>query len=303
MISLKQSKKSTPSRLIKMLGDKSHPKFKIKSNSPEQENQIVEQCKATDPEINISSNGFSLRSPDVNKTPRATGENGTPYETVLETQTSTLFVAVTPQTTEQGIQARRLSFDEYSPNKKVKMAQKNPNLYEKPDELEYTVSSSALKCNSSRKRVRSQQQVMGDSAENILKKLGATTQKKQGHGSHYHWTHRRAHSVGGSQTSDNLDPATAAANYQQLFDFDDPINRLVSQKKIDNVTVNGKVVPDSQTGLAEFIQYKANFLNKQLFIQKTVDLRSNRMPTVDENTAANIVIESDIEMHLHAQFL
>ena len=92
------------------------------------------------------------------------------------------------------------------------------------------------------RRLKTQKQVMGGiSAIDALRHLGLPIDASED-GRSYHWAHREAHRYGGAQAKENLDPMTAAANYQTLIKVEEPIFRLLDSSKAKEVMVSGMVL-------------------------------------------------------------
>ena len=286
------------SPLIWMLGNHHHPKMKIDMPSPEQANKIIEV--ASERHINIASNSFTLRSPDIKGTLRATGDQGTPYEAAFETTWGTLYKEVSPLKMHENEPIGRILFSETSPRKKVKIKKDLPTFFDKSNKFSFLVRATDIK--KSRKRACTQKKAVGISAQNALQRFGAKIHKKKGRGSHYHLAHRQGHALGGSQSANNLDLATAGANYTLLFYMEDPIHQLMSKENIDYVTVEGGINYHLIHEIPESIDYIASF-PQGTQCKKRINLFEYRIPSVDENIVANLMLEKGISISSSPQNL
>ena len=246
--------------------------------------------------ISIKPDGFTLRSPDKNGINRAVGPHGTPYEEVLfvaygNTTKITAYKEVTPiKSNEDEMEwGRYIAFNASSPGKKAKTEQEYPGLFNKPQEFEFTVTPESIK---KREKECTQQDAVGNSAENILNSLGATTKKRQGYGSHYHLGHRQAHCHGGREIIENLDICTEGANYTLLAYIESPIYKQIASEQAESAVVRGEVYFHSATGIAESISYNVTFFPSGTQCTKQINLFDYRKPTLFENRMAMALLSN-----------
>lgn len=135
------------------------------------------------------------------------------------------------------------------------------------------------------KRPVSQQQVMGGvSAKDQLIALGAIISEKQ-NGRNYHWSHRQGWALNGSQSPENLDPATAGSNYDTLFKVESQLRDLIINKGVNIIHVEGKVEFDEQSQLPKRICYELRWnLNSKMVV--FIDPMNSRVPTLDDHKIA-----------------
>jgi hypothetical protein len=161
------------------------------------------------------------------------------------------------------------------------------------EKFDFTVTQDKINKRLNKPRFITQNRVMdGQSAISALRNLGFLIDQSQD-GRSYHWAHREAYRFGGAQVKENLDPMTAAANYQTLIRAENPIFELLSQGKVKEVFVSGMVVFDENIVINEHRKVPARVLycmstnlreDKKVYI--CVDPLSHQKPTVGESCIA-----------------
>jgi hypothetical protein len=159
------------------------------------------------------------------------------------------------------------------------------------EEFEFDVTAKDLQ-----KRTRPSQQktVMGGlSAKDYMQAFGvnmiAQTQKEVC----FHWAHRRAWFLKGSQTKDNLDAMTAAGNYHTLHKVETPIKNLLQLKQTEKIHVKGIVFfQDIKKRIPKSITYHF-FWNSKSHCTVEIEPFSARHPSSEEIQAAKLVIAQE----------
>ncbi len=87
--------------------------------------------------------------------------------------------------------------------------------YKQAKEIRFTVNKETIESCSSKKRIVSQKALTGISCRDVFIDYG-DNDAKQLRGNDFHWSHLRAHFLGGQQSRENLAPGTAVSNYNTL---------------------------------------------------------------------------------------
>lgn len=128
------------------------------------------------------------------------------------------------------------------------------------------------------------------SSQEYLKAFGARLLEKTQHKIEFHWSHRRAWSLNGEQTKENLDATTAGSNYDTLFKVENPIKVLLKEHITTLIHVEGTVkFINKKQRVAESITYHFTW-NQGNSCTVIIDPLSLRTPTQDEADIAEMMV-------------
>lgn len=278
-------------RLIRMIGRKSAPQFKLTTESgapltPGKQANVKQKLHNLD--YSFSPLGTILSS---NHAPRkrALNKRGELFERDIRHHDIAVWRKKTPQKEMSGsVNASpdrlryKLSFPDTPRSRKIRGA-----LFFSPKkeetsikEFQFTVTRESLQSRLHARRPTSQKQVMGGyTASEVLRAVGYIIYEELSRS--YHWAHRQGWLFGGAQQQDNLDPTTAGSNYDTLFKVEAPIAELLFEKKYDSVMIQGTVEfkPDNPAPFR--ITYRIDCGNGKP-VEVVIDPLSHRIPTIAE---------------------
>ncbi len=165
------------------------------------------------------------------------------------------------------------------------------------EDFTFSVSMTEIKRNIP--RPITQTKVMKDiSARQYLSIFGAEIIHQTQEKVKFHWAHRRAWSLSGKQSKENLDAATAASNFDTLFKVETPLKILLESQLTDKVIVSGTVHFLNKTQrVAKLVVYHLKWgKGKECTIE--IDPMSIRFPTQDEADAAIYMMEKESKLSL-----
>jgi hypothetical protein len=276
--------------LVEMIGRKHSPQFKI----------TTPHGKGLSPKLRDRmsplESGFLLSfSPvkSLTNRPGGTAEiNGQVYKQAMSTHELSLWRKVTPSKPAVAISSELLSPEKEKTNENVLFYFSKPNLPKHVQRFEFSVTLNELLSRKGVARPISQTQVMGgQTAQEVLKKLGALIYDKQS----YHWAHRQGWAMGGPQSQYNLDPTTAGSNYDTLFRVEQPIYDLLMNGDVEKVFVKGLVILHSLTPVPKQIIYQISTKDIPSPIYVYIEPMSHRIPTVDESILSEQLIRQELK--------
>ena len=132
----------------------------------------------------------------------------------------------------------------------------------------------------------------GYSAAEIFKHLGVNFNPRMAR--YFHLAHRQGWAMGGDQSKENLDPATAGSNYTTLFYIESTIKYLLKDKNVSEIEVIGNIVfHESVPGLPVKITYTCKWENGAF--SKDIYPLNPRRPTISEYNASKVMVEAEHE--------
>lgn len=283
---------SKHARLIRLLGTKKSAKLKLTQPdgaslpSPELDNL----SKHLSVPVSFSPLA-SLQTADNRKAvrPLAVAKDETIYERDLVTSSG---VALWREST---LEPKKLSFN---PARSRRSSFDDSRKGTK-EHFQYTVTKQDVLDRLRVGRPVTQTGVMGISADNAMKAIGAVINKKQG--KTFNWAHRRAWSLNGDQDVSNLDITTTGSNYDTLFKVEEPLRKLLFENGVNVVLVNGTIVFDDKMGLPEKIIYRLSWGTTST-IEVVIDPMDHRVPSVDEYEIASSLFAEASQSSTDASF-
>ena len=151
---------------------------------------------------------------------------------------------------------------------------------EKPSQFSFTITKKGIKEREGIRRPKSQNNIMGMSALDAFKQLGATI-AHGAKGLSFHHAHRQGWALGGKQEIENLDIGTAGSNYQTLFTIEAPCVDKVQKDDVE-IQVKGTVIYDELLPIARRINYDISWGNS-IKISKSIYPLFAHKPSLMDN--------------------
>lgn len=144
------------------------------------------------------------------------------------------------------------------------------------------------------KRPVPQKKVMENlTSKTYLEAFGAKLLQETQHQVEFHWAHRRAWSLNGDQSKENLDATTAGSNYDTLFKVENPMKMLLRENITTLIHVEGTVkFINNKQRIAESITYHFTW-NQGKSCTVIIDPLSLRFPTQDEADVAEMIVRME----------
>lgn len=247
-----------------------------------------DQFRKDTQDVEISFQTLSDISPDKKTLRRRARDpqTQTHYIEFMSTSAGEIFIEESPCKKQQTSEVR---FDKIPPI--AELRETHPELFEDPQKeyFSFIITPEDIHNRIGAKRPVSQHQVVGHSAKKIFEAYGAIIHQETSE--KLHLAHRHGWSLGGSQTKENLDPATAGSNYSTLLTIESPLKHLLKGEGVQTMQVNGTVIYHPLIELPMEIIYELSWGNARSAKVHIYPLE-HRKPTYSEKIVAHALLKA-----------